>query len=728
MESRFELTVPVAMPVEFLHYCFLSHGNTFERSPIEIEEERLNRTFTEYRISAFGREGGWAWEIAIERQIGPLPFSFAGPAAGRGHLEEKGVGSWGMGNGSPTLHWTFIPKIIVDWSWRHMRPRAHRSNLLLASCVLVSLFLPEALAAGKKKKPLPPPPQEPAAYMPVLPLQPGLIARWPIEEALRPDPAKLLSDQVEDAYRKGVQAYQAGHLGKARTEFDRAVDLVLLSGLDLNGYPELERDFQRKLDAIYRFELAALKEGDGFTERKPIPAAIEEASDAALETKTDPRLREKLQKEVQEIISDVPLVINDQVATYINYFSTRGRGGLLNSWRRAGRYRAMIHRIFKEEGLPQDLIYMAQAESAFQPLALSRAGARGMWQFMAFTGKLYGLVKNWWIDDRQDPEKATRAAARHLKDLYKRFGDWYLAMAAYNSGPLNVQRAVERTGHADFWELYRRNQLPRETKNYVPIIVAVTIMAKNPAAYGLTEADPDLPMMTETVRLKVPTDLRLISETIDCSVELLQELNPSLLRWVTPKTGEFDLRLPAGSRDRFLEQIALIPEDKRVWWRWHRVGEGESLGLIAKNYKTTAGAIAEVNNLAADDALRAGARLVIPIVPKNTSVEAAALGGKPRVVNLRYRVRKGDTLAVVADRFGVDQEEVKRWNKMKTNSLSAGRVLMIQTAVREGQTVGGAARSRRPTKKASATKKPAQTAQSTNTRRGPTIAAARPAR
>jgi membrane-bound lytic murein transglycosylase D len=513
-------------------------------------------------------------------------------------------------------------------------------------------------------------------------------------------------------------------LGKARTEFDRAVDLVLTSGLDLNRYPELEKDFQRKLDAIYRFELAALKQGDGFTERKPVPAAIEEVADAALETKTDPRFRAKLEREIEETISDVPLVINDYVATYINYFSTRGKAGLLNSWRRAGRYRGMIQRIFKEEGLPQDLIYMAQAESAFQPLALSRAGARGMWQFMAFTGKLYGLVKNWWIDERQDPEKATRAAARHLKDLYKRFGDWYLAMAAYNSGPLNVQRAVERTGYADFWELYKRHQLPRETKNYVPIIVAVTIMAKNPAAYGLTEAEPDVPMATETVRLNVPTDLRLIAETIDCSVELLQDLNPSLLRWVTPKTGEFDLRLPAGSRDRFLEQIALIPEDKRVWWRWHRVAEGDTLAAIAKNYKTTAAAIAEVNNLEGV-APETGSRLVIPIVPKNTSVEAAALGSKSRVVNLRYRVRKGDTLATVADRFGVEQDEVKRWNRLKTNILATGRWLVIQTAVREGQTVGGAAR--RPAKRASAKKKPAQSAKSTNTRRGPALAAARPA-
>ena len=178
--------------------------------------------------------------------------------------------------------------------------------------------------------------------------------------------------------------------------------------------------------------------------------------------------------------------MNDQVAMFINYFSSpRGKATLEHAWARAGRYHEMISRVLKEEGVPQDLIYLAQAESGFQPLALSRAGARGMWQFMAQTGELNGLARTWWVDDRQDPEKATRAAARHLHDLYNQFGDWYLAMAAYNSGRGTVQHAVERTGYADFWELYRRGVLPQETQNYVPIIIAETIMAKNPEQYGL---------------------------------------------------------------------------------------------------------------------------------------------------------------------------------------------------------------------------------------------------
>ena len=175
----------------------------------------------------------------------------------------------------------------------------------------------------------------------------------------------------------------------------------------------------------------------------------------------------------------------------------------------------MIFRIFKEEGVPQDLIYLAQAESGFKPLALSRARARGMWQFMASRGVGYGLHRSWWIDDRQDPEKATRAAARHLKDLYNQFGDWYLAMAAYNSGPGNVQQAVKRTGYADFWELYKRNVLPGETKNYVPIILAMTIISKNPARYGLDAVTPEPPLHYDVVKVNYPVDLRLVAECVD---------------------------------------------------------------------------------------------------------------------------------------------------------------------------------------------------------------------
>ncbi len=233
-----------------------------------------------------------------------------------------------------------------------------------------------------------------------------------------------------------------------------------------------------------------MQQGDGFTEQRSEPAPIDEANDITFPV--DPNIKAKAEAEIKTTKSDLPLVLNDQVAMFINYFSSpRGRATLEHAWARSGRYRDMISRILKEEGVPQDLIYLAQAESGFQPLALSRAGARGMWQFIPSAATLYGLNRNWWVDERQDPEQATRAAGHYLKDLYNQFGDWYLAMAAYNSGAGTVQHAVERTGYADFWELYRRGVLPQETRNYVPIILAVTIMAKNPEQYGLERVAPE---------------------------------------------------------------------------------------------------------------------------------------------------------------------------------------------------------------------------------------------
>ena len=220
-----------------------------------------------------------------------------------------------------------------------------------------------------------------------------------------------------------------------------------------------------------------------------------------------------------------------------------------------------------------------------------------MWQFMPWDGVHAGLQHNWWVDERQDPEKATRAAARLLKDLFSQFGDWYLAMAAYNSGPGTVQRAVQRTGYADFWELYRRNVLPEETRNYVPIILAMTIMAKNPSQYGLDHLPLDPPAASDTVRIHYPIDLRLVAECTDSSTAVLQELNPSLLRMTTPKDMDFDLHLPVGTAEKFQKTVAAIPEEMRVYWRYHRVESGETLSEIARRYHTTASAIAEANNL-----------------------------------------------------------------------------------------------------------------------------------
>jgi membrane-bound lytic murein transglycosylase D len=299
---------------------------------------------------------------------------------------------------------------------------------------------------------------------------------------------------------------------------------------------------------------------------------------------------------------------------------------------------------------------------------------------MASRGRGYGLERNLWVDDRQDPEKSTRAAAHHLKDLYQEFGDWYLAMAAYNSGPGTVQQAVKRTGYADYWELYRRDVLPKETRNYVPIILAVTIMAKNPSQYGLDEVVPEAPVPTDNVKIDYPVDLRLAAECVGTTPEVLQDLNPSLLRWSTPANGEpFELHLPAGTADNYRSAIAEIPQGMRVWWRYHKVAPGDTLASIARSYRTTTVAIEKTNDIEADAGLLPGTGLVIPITPGKHATSEDSLSYAKRIT--RYSVRRGDTVQSVAENFGITATMVRRWNHLRGDSLAGRHVLYVHLPV-----------------------------------------------
>src|SRR6201997_2707578 len=508
------------------------------------------------------------------------------------------------------------------------------------------------------------------------PQKPAEPAAKPVP-AVSADPVADLIAKVEKEYQAGQENYTAGHLEAARQNFDHAFDLLLSSNLEINSDPRLESEFDRILEGVNGFEMQALQQGDGFTEQKSEPAPIDEANEASVPV--DANVKAKAEAEIKSTRSDLPLMMTDQVAGYISYFSNRGRGTLENALVRSGRYDAMIRRVLKEEGVPQDLIYLAQAESGFHPLALSRVGARGMWQFMSSRARGYGLQRSLWGGERQDPEKSTRAAARHLKDLYQQFGDWYLAMAAYNSGPGTVQSAVKRTGYADFWELYRRNVLPKETRNYVPIIVAVTIMAKNPAQYGLDHLDKEKPAPYDTVAIDYPVDLRLVAECVDGSAADLQDLNPSLLRLTTPKDHTFQLHLPAGTKDKFETAIAAIPPDMRVWWRYHKVQSGDTLASLARTYRTTPKAIAEANNLEDGQELAPDSKLTIPIAPgKHASTEDTASYARRLT---RYKVRKGDTVQTVADNFGVPPTMVRKWNHLKGNSLAGRRIVYVHLPI-----------------------------------------------
>ena len=484
-----------------------------------------------------------------------------------------------------------------------------------------------------------------------------------------PNGIRLLLSTSQAALDEGDKDFKAGHLGKAREEFDQALDQLLASGFDVEGDVRLSDLYHHIVDTVSADELEAFRDGDGFREQKATPAPIDEIADTIPEPEVfDPNLRGRAEGEVNSISHDLPLTVNDPVLAYLNYFKTpRGSAIVETGLRRAGRYREMVQRVLREEGVPQDLIYLAQAESAFLPQAVSKAGARGMWQFMSFAGRKYGLEKSWWVDERQDPEKATHAAARDLRDLYDQFGDWYLAMAAYNSGAGTVQHAIERTGYADFWELYRRNVLPQETKNYVPIILALTLISKDPARYGAV-FEPEPALKVDAVKPGQPIDLRLVAETIDTDLETLRSLNPQLLRLVTPADSDFVLRLPEGTSERFFAEIAAVPPEKWVSWRRYKVEEGETLSGVAKKYRISPTEIANANDLPLSVPLEQGQKLIIP---------AAAHSEAPAGKMIRYRVRRTDSVASIADEFDVSATEVRKWNRMKSDHVVRGSWIRI---------------------------------------------------
>jgi peptidoglycan lytic transglycosylase D len=518
------------------------------------------------------------------------------------------------------------------------------------------------------------------------------------------DPVADLLARVDKEYQTGQVNFQAGKLTAAKTNFDRALDMLAKSQMDVKSDPRLQQEFDLLQKAEKSVQQQDVQEAQASDEVPSEPAPIDEANDVTLPA--DASTKAKAEAEIKNTHSDLPLMMTDQVAGYIDYFSGRGRENFENALIRSGRYRDMIQETLKEEGVPQDLIYLAQAESGFHPLALSRAGARGMWQFMSSRARGYGLKRSRWVDERQDPKKATKAAAHHLKDLYSQFGDWYLAMAAYNSGPGSVQSAVKRTGYADFWELYRRNVLPRETRNYVPIILAVTIMAKNPEQYGLDKLELDQPVPYDTVKIDYPVDLRLVAQCVNVTPYALQDLNPSLLRWTTPENGEFELRLPAGTKEQYTAAIEQIPTDKRVWWRYHQVADGETLASIARAYRTTTSAIEKANSLEADSELVADSHLVIPIMPgKHAAAEDTQTYARHIT---RYRVRRGDTVQKVAENFNVPPSMVRRWNHLRGNSLRGRRILYLHQPISPMAAMSAKA-------SASKTKKVAQNAGNTST-------------
>jgi len=495
---------------------------------------------------------------------------------------------------------------------------------------------------------------------------PAQQATNPIIAAQHAQKVQALVAKAEASYQSGVANYNANRLGAARQDFDSAVDTMLSSGMDLKDDPQLSDEFDQLLSAINSLEMIALRQGNGLS-----PALEAAPADAADEVTfaPDPLLIGKVTAELKTTNSDLPLVINDYVAGWINAFTNKPalHAHLVSSLRRAGKYKDMIQRILREQGVPQDLIYQAVTETGFQPQSVNRkSGAAGMWQFMRSNDY---LQSNGYFDERFDPEKSTVAYAKYMKYLYSQTGDWYLAMAAYDWGLGRVQHVVSRTGYADYWQIYRLGGLPAETKAYIPSTIAAIIMAKNPQQYGLTDVVPDAPVLSDNVTTNYAIDMRLVADLTNATLPEIVALNPALLRLSTPNDIPYDLHLPAGTRDIFLTRLKNIPEEDRTSWRFHVVQNGETLEQIAESLHARAAEITSFNDLT--DPIESGDELVIPIAASSRLTPGE-----------RYTMRRNDTLVTVADRFGVTVEQLREWNHLSSNRVASGHSLYVVEPIR----------------------------------------------
>jgi membrane-bound lytic murein transglycosylase D len=490
--------------------------------------------------------------------------------------------------------------------------------------------------------------------------------------ASQPPARKTAGDQLvmraEQTFQQGKRSYQTNDIPNARRLFDSAIDLMLEAS-DEN--PADRQDYDRRLEdmteAIHRFDLAGMGASAEIEQGKFEKAPLEDILEMTFPV--DPKLKDRVREQVSATVSQLPLTVNDTVLGYINYFSHRGHGTIVAATQRSGKYRPMIQRILDEEGVPQELIHLAQAESGFIPRAMSRKAAGGMWQFLVSRGQQYGLMQTRFTDERMDPEKATRAAARHLRDLYSEFGDWYLAIAAYNCGPGVVEKAVERTGSADFWELRSTGVLPKETTNYVPIILAMTIMEKNAAEYDLQGIQLEPSLEYDTVELNAPTSLALVSDITDTPLPELATLNPAVLRTIAPES--YSLHVPKGAAKQLVAVLQMVPTERRAAWRLHRVASGETLASIGKRYGIAPNAIVAANSLEADEALE-GDRLLIPSVVRPETPAAPSVrrpvSRSAVAAHARARSRNG---AASAKSAGAKSATSTTSSKKKQETLAA---------------------------------------------------------
>ncbi len=560
-----------------------------------------------------------------------------------------------------------------------MPPQRLLPLALLLLAVTVSCASVSSRSSARPSEPAPGPV---ATTAPAPADEPSLQAT--LEDEPRPAPKagdriQQLIDSMQELYGTGLEAHKAGRFDEARDYFDRAVESALNADVEIDSSPTLKAAYEEMLENIDSLEGDLYQDGVAKGEEPP----KDELKDITsyLSPEEAEKEREKVQSASGAVEYNIPVVLNNKVLTFIEAFQTRMRGPFEAGLRRSGRYLPMINRIFEEEGVPTDLAYMAHQESAFKTSAYSRAKAKGLWQFMSFTGRKYGLKRDQWVDERSDPEKSTRAAARYLRDLYGMFGDWYLAMAAYNAGEGKVGRGMKRTGAKDFWTLAQhRRALRVETKNYVPAILASMIIDKSPQEYGF-HVEPVAELFYEQVTLDSATDLKVAADCAGISVEELKELNPELRTMATPPYAEgYSLKVPVGVAGSFMEKYAAVPMNERLRWTPHQVKRGETLSVIGRKYGVSVSAIMAANSMRSSHRLKPGQSLVIPLsgampvkISRDQLDEDAPTYDKGEKVI--HRVRRGDTLQKIALRYHTTIASLQQWNRISGSSIRPGQRL-----------------------------------------------------
>ncbi len=501
------------------------------------------------------------------------------------------------------------------------------------------------------------------------------------EESIQRERALIL-DESSILYDSALDYFEQGEKELALFFMEESSSILNSASSEIKTEPEIVEAHQKVSRNLDRFKIlnldSVLKKNIPQIEITHDPDSfLDELSDLDLySVEIPPELENKVNQDLKDAKFSIPIVMNKEVLQFLDYYQSKARTNTQQALNRSGLYIEEIKKIFKEEGVPEELIYMAHVESLFKHNAYSRARARGMWQFMTGTAKLYGMQVNWWIDERLDPIKSTHVAARYLNYLYGEFGDWCLVMAAYNVGPGRIQRILKKYGKMDYWTMVKRRLIPKETRNHVPATLAAIIIYHNPELYGFTFS-PEEQSPTEEFSVDYQVDLGVVAEAIGVPLNNLCDLNPGLQRGVTPfEPKEYTLNIPAGYGAKLEKALAEIPPSERLRLRHHKVGSGETLSLIASRYGVSMNAIADTNNIRNINRLKIGQDLIIPISKPSSFTKEEAR--KVLASSGTHTVQSGDSLYRISRLYGVEIENLFEWNSLSPKSrIYPGQKILV---------------------------------------------------